>query len=236
MNNFRQKFWHWPGWRQFGYAQALGLAVTLWFILAYGGADWFAEQHCFRVRLHFGIDLAIPFVPGMTIFYLSLNALLACAPFILRRRRELEAFAISLAAATLVAAICFVALPGRAAFPVPSDAKLGAWAGIDHFARWLARTHNFLPSLHVAFTTIAVIVYRGRAMRLGRALLSGWGLAIVASTLFTHQHYLADVATGIFLGWLTVKWIYWPMSAAARRFPAGQTPAANRPTHQEQPA
>ncbi len=236
MNNPGETFWHWPGWRQFGYAQVLGLADTLWFILAYGGADWLAEQHGYRVRLHLGIDLAIPFLPAMTIFYLSLNVLLWCAPFILRTRRELEALAVSFAVATLAAAICFVALPGEAAFPVPSDAELGAWKGIYHFARWLARTHNFLPSLHVAFTTIAVIVYRGRAMRLGRALLSGWGLTIIASTLLIHQHYLADVVSGMLLGWVMVRWVYRPISATARRFPEGQTPAANRPTYQEQPA
>ena len=214
----------------------LGLADALWFILAYGGAEWLAEHHAYRVRLHFGIDLAIPFLPAMTVFYLSLNILLGSAPFILRTRRELKALAVSLAVATLAAAICFVALPGKAAFPVPSDAELGAWAGIYHFARWLARTHNFLPSLHVAFTTIAVIVYRGHAMRLGRALLSAWGLAIIASTLLIHQHYVADVASGMLLGWLTVRWVYRPMSAAVDRFPARQTPAANPPTYQEQPA
>ncbi len=204
--------------------------------MAYGGADWLSEHHSFRVRLHLGIDLSVPFVPAMTIFYLSLNVLLWCAPFVLRSRRELLALSVSLASATLVAAIFFVLLPGQQAYAPPQDHELGDWAGIYHFACWLAMTHNYLPSLHVAFTTIAIAVYRDHAKRWGRILLGVWGLAIISSTMLIHQHYLVDVVSGILLGWLAVRWIYRPLLARRRRLPMDETPPANHPTYQELPA
>ena len=165
MNVRRDTFWHWPGWSQLGYALALGFANSLWFGVAYGGADWLSEHHSFRVRLHLGIDLSVPFVPAMTIFYLSLNVCCGVRRSSSAAGGDLLALSVSLASATLVAAIFFVLLPGQQAYAPPQDHELGDWAGIYHFACWLAMTHNYLPSLHVAFTTIAIAVYRDHAKR-----------------------------------------------------------------------
>ena len=232
----RETFWHWPGWRQLGYALMLGLAVTVWFAATYGGADWLTEHRTYRVRLHLPIDLAMPLLPAMAVFYLSLNVLLWCAPFILRTRRELKSLAIALAAATAVAAVGFVLLPGQDAFPVPQQSELGGWASINHLARSLALSHNYLPSLHVAFTTIAVMVYAAQATHRGKALLWAWALAIVASTMLIHQHYIADVASGMLLGWLTVRAIYKPLAATPPATPpaspTAQTPPASHPIYQ----
>ena len=231
MTGDRARLWHWPGWGQLGYAIALGSAVTVWFVVAYGGADWFVEHiGPYRVRLHLALDLAMPLVPAMSVFYLSLNLLLWSAPFILRTRRELKGMAMALAVATFAAAICFVLLPGQDAFARPRDSALGGWAGIDHFARLLALSHNYLPSLHVAFTTIAVLAYGTHANRRQRAMLWSWGLAIIASTLLTHQHYIADVASGFLLGMLIFRTIYKPVAETVQPAAAVQMPPPNHPS------
>ncbi len=216
------------------YAIGLGLAETAWFALIYGGAAYFTDRHGYRVALHTTADMAMPLVPAAAILYLSLNLLLWCAPFILRTRRELEGLTAALAVATLAAGIGFVCLPAADAFTAPSDGELGHWAGVFHFAQWLALTHNYFPSLHVAFTTICIVVYCQRASALGRLLLWGWGLAIVASTLLTHQHYLADVASGLILGWAAARWVYRPWLAHGTAPPVGETPPANPIPSREQ--
>ena len=207
------KFWHWPPPKQLAFAIGLGLAESAWFGVVYGGAACFSDRHNYRVALHTAADLAIPLVPATVLLYLSLNLLMWCAPFILHTRRELTAMTATLVIATLIGGVGFVCLPGADAFPEPSDADLGRWASVFHFARWLAMRHNYFPSLHVAFTTICVAIYCDRANTAGKLLLRGWGLAIVTSTLLTHQHYLADVASGLILGWAAVRWVYRPCLA-----------------------
>ena len=92
----------------------------------------------------------------------------------------------------------------------------------------MALRHNYLPSLHVAFTVIAASSYASRAHTLGRILLGVWSAAILVSTLLTHQHYLLDVVTGSLLGWLAMRWIYRPML----QLPEDQTPPASHPKYQ----
>ena len=231
----RGGFWHWPPPWRLAYAIGLGLAETAWFALIYGGAAYFTDRHGYRVALHTAADMAMPLVPAAAILYLSLNVLLWCAPFILRTRRELEGLTAALAVATLAAGIGFVCLPAADAFPAPSDVELGPWAGVFHFAQWLALSHNYFPSLHVAFTTICVAIYCQRASAAGKVLLCGWGLAIVASTLLTHQHYVADVASGLVLGWAAVRWVYRPWLGRGAALATGEMPPANsiRPPEQQ---
>lgn len=232
MKDCREALFHWPGWRQLGYAIGLGLAVTIWFAAAYGGADWLTEHRSYRVRFDLPIDLSMPLVPAMTVFYLSLNPLLWCAPFILRGRSEYESLAITMAAATAVAATVFIMLPGQDVFAAPQESQLGGWAGLYRFACWLALSQNYLPSLHVAFTTIAMMVYTTRATRRAKLVLWGWGLAIIASTMLIHAHYVADVASGMLLGWLSVVGIYRPLIAKSAAILAPQTPPADNPVRQ----
>lgn len=201
-------FWFWPGWRQLGFALGLGVAEGALFVAIYGGADWITHQHSFRVRVHTDADLAIPFVPAAAALYLSLNFLFWIGPFVLRSRRELTAYVLTLAVATLVAGAFFVAIPIADAFPLPSEASLGRWSGVYHLATSLALRHNYLPSLHVAFTAICILVYSGSAGVPARMALFSWGAAIITSTLLIHAHYLADVVSGLILGWSSVHFVY----------------------------
>ncbi|MGY8917947.1 MAG: hypothetical protein ACKVJ6_06705 [Flavobacteriales bacterium] len=35
-----------------------------------------------------------------------------------------------------------------------------------------------------------------------------WGFLICISVIFTHQHHLFDVVTGVALAWVTIKLVY----------------------------
>jgi membrane-associated phospholipid phosphatase len=113
--------------------------------------------------------------------------------------------AITLDVIILVGGIGFLLIPARLAFAPPTD--LGAFPGLFRFADRLNLTYNLIPSLHVALSGACIVTYAPRAGVFGRILLWTWGLAISASTLFTHQHHVLDVVAGWIVS-LAACWIF----------------------------
>src|SRR5258708_22399275 len=112
-------FLAWPGWAHLRYAALLSIANTLWFVLVYGGMDALTARRTFRVPVHFPAELAIPFVPAMTIFYMSIFLLFWIAPFLLRTRREFRAFVITVAVAIFCRGLGFLLFSADLAFARP---------------------------------------------------------------------------------------------------------------------
>ncbi len=201
-------FLAWPGRAHLLYAGALSIANTLWFLIVYGGADWLTAHRTLRVPVHFAAELSIPFVPSMTVFYMSLYGLFVLAPFVLRRRREFAAAVATMAVAIGVSGLLFLLLPAQLAFAPVREDQLGAWAGIYHVADDLNLTYNLLPSLHVAFAVICVSIFAPRAPRSIGFLLWLWALLIAASTVLTHQHHVLDVIAGWLLAIVCVRAVF----------------------------
>jgi hypothetical protein len=197
-----EPFLAWPGWALLAQAFLLALPVTLWWAFVYHGANWLTGLRSYRVRVHLDAELAIPFIPPFILAYLSLDLVFVPAPFILRSRRELQALAMSLAAATTVAGIGFLLLPAELAYPYSDP---GPWSGLFAFAREMALPYNLVPSLHVALSCICLAAYATRCGLAGKVLLSIWASTIVLSTLLTHQHHLLDVAAALVLA-VAGKW------------------------------
>ncbi len=137
---------------------SLSLLVGAWFELIYGGADWLTSRHGFRLRIHLDAELAMPFVPAAVLGYLSIYGLFAMPAFVLRTSRDLRALSAMLAVVILCAGIGFLLVPAEAAFPPASE--MGTWAPLVRFAKVVALTNNYIPSLHVALS-----VARSRRVR-----------------------------------------------------------------------
>src|SRR5262249_43896962 len=150
-----QPFLAWPGWRHLFLTLRLSAALGAWWIVVYCGANYVTQLHSYRVRLHLDAELNIPFVPAAVFGYMSIYPLLWSAPFILRQRRDLIAFAVTLAAVTGVAGLCFLLFPADLFFPEPPANY--RWQGLIRFAKTLALSHNLAPSLHVALSAVCVI-------------------------------------------------------------------------------
>jgi membrane-associated phospholipid phosphatase len=234
--NTRRALVHWPGLSQFAYGAGLVIAVGLLFAIVYGGTDWLAAQHSWRVRLHLPVDLSVPLVPAAVAVYLSLNPLMWMSLFVLRTRRELQALAATMAGAILVAGVCFLLLPAEEVFVRPSPSELGYWAPWFDFAWTLTRHGNFAPSLHVTFTLLCLAAYWPHAAAGSECLLGGWGLAIIVSTLLTHQHYLVDVLSGGLLAAAVWRVIYRRLLPADPPALARQSVAASPLPDRERPA
>ena len=206
MNEAVEPFWGWPGWKHLRDALLLSLAGLLWFALVYGGADALTAHRAFRVRVHFDAELGIPFIPEMAVVYMSIYLLFLAAPFILRRKHEFFALAMTLNLVILVAGICFLLLPAQVAFPPPQN--FGAWPNLYHFADRLSLNYNLMPSLHVALSVVCIAVFASRSGSTGKALLWTWAVAISASTLLIHKHHVLDVIAGFALALAAHRFVY----------------------------
>ena len=201
----REPFLGWPGWPHLRYAALLSLANTLWFLIVYGGADLLTARRGLRVPVHVPAELRIPFVPWMTVFYMSVYGLFLLAPFVLRTRRELRPAILSMAVAIAVSGVCFLLFPAELAFAPVEEEQLGIWTGLYRIADRLNLTYNLLPSLHVAFAVICAASFSPRAPRPIRLALWLWVTLIAASTVLTHQHHVLDAVTGWLLALACVR-------------------------------
>jgi hypothetical protein len=169
----------------------------------------------------------VPLVPWMIVPYLSLHALLVCAFFLCRDVAELRRLVRGLLLATFVACACFVLWPMTMAF----DRDTAPVGMLGEACRLLWRVdvpHNRLPSLHVA---VAVQLWplfarRARGAAVTRTPVHAWFGLVIASTLLTWQHHVADVAAGALLGAAV------SMNCSRRRFSRSHSSSAPGPNNQ----
>ena len=143
-----------------------------------------------------GWDRALLLQPAWVLVYGALYLFLILLPFFVVRHDELLRRTVFAYLAVWIASyICFIVYPTVA--PRPANV-LG-----EGFAVWGLRIlydadppYNCFPSLHVAHSFVSALacyrVHRG----LGVAAI-GCAALVALSTLFTKQHYVADVLMGI---------------------------------------
>lgn len=197
--------------------QLLHLIINaLVFGLCYTLTNHAAEAAQVQRALALPLDQAVPFVPWMIVPYASSAPLLAWGFFRLRKGEALRVFSRRLLLSTVAASLAFALFPAR--FPasrVLPDNPFLQWAyGLLDAAD---RPFNQFPSLHIAYCLLLWIALRPTiASRAGRALLGAWLLLVGASTLFTWQHTLADVAGGLALAAIACRAVR-PGAAARQR-------------------
>jgi membrane-associated phospholipid phosphatase len=195
----------WPAPGELRLSLLLCLSFFLIFELTYVAANYVTGLHRFRMNAYSNAELAIPFVPAMALVYLSLNLMLALAPFVLRSWREITPLAVVMTLETLICALFFLLLPADLGYAAQSE--VGAWGRFCAWVSAISLQHNTFPSLHVAFAFTAALVFGQRCGALGRQLFLLWAALIAVSTILIHQHHLADVAAGIALA-LAMQRIY----------------------------
>lgn len=203
----RGPFLAWPGWPHLRRAWWLTALVSLWFAVVYVGADHLTATRTARLHVHLDAELQIPLLPSFTLVYMSIYALFLFAPFVLRTRRELTTLAVAQSVCIFIAGIGFILIPGQLAYAPPSDAELGVWKSLFHFADWLNLDYNLVPSLHVALSVVSILLFARQTASAGRILLGAWAGLIAIATLVTHQHHLVDVVSGWLLALAVVHWV-----------------------------
>lgn len=169
------------GWGSVGLAYSLGSAL-----------------HAPGLRLpESALDRALPFTPGAVWPYLSFFVLiplayLACAP------HRLSPLMRGMQACAVLCGLCFVLWPTTLDYPPLvgdgwSVTLLRLLAAADS-------SHNCLPSLHGALSTLAIAALLDRDRPLRSALLLLWGALLAASIVMARRHLALDLGSGIVLG------------------------------------
>ncbi len=206
--------WPAPGDLRFGLL--LCIAFFLFFELTYVATNYLSGLHHFRIHVHSNVELGIPFVPAMAVFYVSLNLMLALTPLILRTWREITPLCVVMVLETLICALFFLLLPVELGYAPPVES--GAWGQFCGLVSTISLKYNNMPSLHAAFAFTAAMAFGERCGALGRRLFLLWAALIAASTVLTHEHHIADVAAGITLAVAMHKVYRW--SAVGERLEA----------------
>lgn len=215
----RQPFFAWPGWPHVRTFLGLAVPVTIWFLTVYGVCDLVAGYRS-RHHVHIDCELAVPFVPASVVVYDSVYPVMWLAPFVLRARRELVAYALAQAGVVAAAGVGFMIYPAELGFAPDPDA--GIWTPLVVATKTAALRYNLVPSLHVGLAVLTTAAYDYGARPAARAALWTWAAALAASTLLLHQHHVIDVVTGWLLG-VAGAWGY--------RWLTARTPPASPATH-----
>lgn len=138
-----------------------------------------------------------PVVPAMIVPYWSIDLLFVIAPFLCTTREEVAVYRRRIVFVICGAALGFLLIPLRFAFPRPEVHGF--------FAPWFAALytfdfpHNLFPSLHIALRTVLTAHYVGLSRGVWRTVAHCWFSLIGLSTLLTWQHHLVDVLGGFWL-------------------------------------
>ncbi|KAA5543765.1 hypothetical protein FYK55_11330 [Roseiconus nitratireducens] len=191
------------GW-QFLRAVVSAIGLLALFLVVYGGADYLTSLHRRRVRVDLPCEQSLPFIPELTLGYSSIYVMFAVIPFLLRSKRSLDRFVVQMIWTTVVAGLCFLAVPSQLAFEVPNVS--GWYAGAFQWADHVNLTYNLLPSLHVAYAVLcATAVYR--CDRKVGVFFHLWAAGIALSAWLTYQHHLADLIAGYTLAFAVSRYV-----------------------------
>lgn len=173
-------------------------ALSLLFIIVYGGCNALASRRTDLGMCFFAWELRIPFVPALIVPYMSIDLFFIASFLLCWDRIELSAHARRIAAAILVAGLAFLVFPLTAGYPRPA---VSGWSGWLFGFLWsFDKPHNLVPSLHVALASLLWPLYARHTRAPLRWFVHAWFTLIVASPLLTWQHHVLDVATGAMLG------------------------------------
>jgi len=144
------------------------------------------------------LDRLLPLTPTWALVYGALYLFLIVLPvFVVQQEEMIRRTVWAYLTVWSVAYTCFLLYPTVAPRP---DTVTG-----DGFAVWGLRflyhadpPYNCFPSIHVAHSFVSALACHRVHRRLGLVALSCASLVAI-STLFTKQHYVADVIAGIFL-------------------------------------
>ncbi len=168
------------------------------FLTIYGSINWLTQQREDLLHLYLPAELSIPLVPEAIWVYFSM-LLLFCLPFFSLPRERAHDEALAAIFGLCTAALIWLLLPAELGFervlPDGYEALYGVIFALD-------APHNLVPSLHVVFSTLAVLACGQNAPRLVRFGLWVWLTCIAVSTLLTHQHHVLDVVTGLLVAYL----------------------------------
>jgi len=173
--------------------------VLGWFALGYGifyiFPNFYASWKPSQLPLTW-VDHSVPFLPWTFLIYTSDYLLILLAVLIIEDKESFQSFSRTMFCTLFICGLFFLFFPTtypRPPYPVLDSLIIQGAMDLVYIAD---SPNNCFPSMHVALTSVAAWNLRNRSSRLFRVFVI-WTLAVIASTLTTKQHYLADIVGGL---------------------------------------
>ena len=178
---------------------ALLLALNAWVYLPY----YYLQRNHFFPAITMPaspLDRWIPFWSGAVWIYFSVYLLMPIGPFLMNQRKQLLRYAAGIALIGAIADVVFVFWPTVCPRPDPSEAN-----AVYQTLIAIDTPFHAFPSLHAAFAVYSAlcaiqVLREVNGKRLWRAVPWIWAFLILAATLLTKQHVVADIVAGSGLG------------------------------------
>lgn len=179
----------------------LGLATAIIFIVVHFSANYLAKIRNAKRCLKSGWDDKIPFVPFMIYFYLFTYIFNTVCLFLMIYSKPINEFVIvvkMMLALIFIGGGFYIFFPTVIKKPIFED-KGGISLKLVKLHNDRILPYNALPSLHVAFSLITVLVsfYYNFYLRFVYLILL---ILILISALLTKQHYIIDIIAGLAVG------------------------------------
>ena len=169
------------------------------FFITYGLANSWTSHQPNVGSFVFGWEQAVfPFVPMLTLPYMSIDLFYGLSLLLVRSRQELDTHAKRLLLATIVSVTCFFLFPLQFKYARPqvdgfNGFLLGILTGFD-------KPFNQAPSLHISLLILLWVHYAKRCRGAVMACIHIWFFLIGVSVLLTWQHHFIDVVGGMVVG------------------------------------
>ncbi|MEW5873384.1 MAG: phosphatase PAP2 family protein [Chloroflexota bacterium] len=185
----------------------LAVAVAVWLVIFFTVKRFQAAPRR-RLDSSIPLDHKTPFVPQMALVYFSTYVFVVLPFVLLSEARLFWAILGGYAAVTAIATALHAALPSQ----VQRVEDLAAYG----FSGWtlglfqkICKPYGNFPSMHVAFSVLAVGASYLWAGPVAGSLALVWAILIALSTLFAKQHYILDVLGGVLIGSLVFASVFW---------------------------
>lgn len=147
------------------------------------------------------LDEAMPFVPELTIVYMTIYFM--WLPLVFAQGITYAHFKNAVWATFVVFGVlyaCYFIMPSS--YPRPVLGSCDCWRHSPlKFLYALDLPNNTFPSSHAAGVAVLLAATKGRFAGLGRFAYVVWGLLILVSTFAIKQHYILDTLVGFAAGW-----------------------------------
>lgn len=185
------------------------IIILIFQVVLYFGCEFFQKN---PKNMDLPIDKKIPALPYFALIYVLWFPLIAIFPISLFKEAKnlYELYVICWIIDIVISVIIYLAYPTTCTRPKDLENIKGGWM-LRILYKFSYKGLNCSPSMHCSISTLVFIfALAASTMPINlRIIYSTTALGIILSTLFTKQHVLIDLVTGVLLAMLIFLFVFY---------------------------
>lgn len=185
------------------------IIILIFQVVLYFGCEFFQKN---PKNMDMPIDKKIPALPYFALIYVLWFPLIAIFPISLFKEAKnlYELYVICWVIDIVISVIIYLAYPTTCTRPKDLENIKGGWM-LKILYKFSYKGLNCSPSMHCSISTLVLIfALTASTMPINlRIIYSTTALGIILSTLFTKQHVLIDLVTGVLLAMLIFLFVFY---------------------------